>query len=489
MEKRQHVEPDGTYVKHGKPDASAASQRGHYLTMMSARIALVGGAAGALGRASTIAIRYSLVRRQGFKATTDTSQGFRGQENQIIDYRMNQYTLLKNLSMAYAERFTSNWIQAQLDGLTSGGDGLGDTIMELHAVSAGLKGYCCNATAVGIEELRKCCGGAGYLIASGIAQLEADFKWRATAEGDTSVMLLQTARYLLKCCEDAKEGAALPGLTACFAPMGDDAFDPLSMRPTDVTSMEQFFNLDFLLSLFEYRTVSAVSSLNRNLQQRLAAGEIFENAWSALTLKACKTGQSHILYFMLAKFIETARDDQFSAAGSPERAVLARLAAMFALADLQDGQQWAGLLSLHEMELAEEACGELMAAIRPDACALVDAWDFPDRVLNSTIGRYDGNVYEAQYAAAAASPLNQTEIPQFMAKVEPFLNKEMLALRNGLCPEAIEFADEWSYVDDEDDSDDSDDDWDDEDDSDDDGEDRDGSDDDDDGDGTGRAKL
>ena len=46
MEKRQHVEPDGTYVKHGKPDASAASQRGHYLTMMSARIALVGGAAG-----------------------------------------------------------------------------------------------------------------------------------------------------------------------------------------------------------------------------------------------------------------------------------------------------------------------------------------------------------------------------------------------------------------------------------------------------------
>ena len=125
------------------------------------------------------------------------------------------------------------------------------------------------------------------------------------------------------------------------------------------------------------------------------------------------------------------------------------------------------MLSLDDMELAEEACGELMAAIRPDSCALVDAWDFPDRVLNSTIGRYDGNVYEAQYAAAAASPLNQTEIPQFMHKVEPFLNKEILALRNGLCPDAIEFADDWSYSDDEDDSDD---DWDDD-------------------DGTGRAKL
>ena len=48
-----------------------------------------------------------------------------------------------------------------------------------------------------------------------------------------------------------------------------------------------------------------------------------------------------------------------------------------------------------------------MAALRPDACALVDAWDFPDRVLNSTIGRYDGNVYEAQYQAAADSPVSR----------------------------------------------------------------------------------
>ena len=455
MEKRQHVEADGTYVKHGNPNASAASQRGHYLTMMSARIALVGGAAGALGRASTIAIRYSLVRRQGFKAADGAiDKGFRAEENQIIDYRMNQYTLLKNLAFAYAERFTSNWVQSQMDTLVSGDDDNGDTIMELHAVSAGLKGYCCNTTAVGIEELRKCCGGAGYLIASGIAALEADFKWRATAEGDTSVMLLQTARYLLAQADAAKQGLELAGLTVIFAPMGDDNFDPESLKPPAVTSAEDFFDLDFLLKLFEYRTVTAVYSLNKNLQKRLADGEAFEDAWGALTLKACKTGQSHILFFMLAKFIETARDDTLSDAGSPERTVLARLAALFALSDLQDGQQWAGLLSMDAMELAEDATGELMSAIRPDACTLVDSWDFPDRVLNSTIGGYDGNVYEAQYKAAAESPLNQTKMPRFIAKVEPFLDKEFLKLRNGLCVAAIEDADEWEYSDDEDDSDD-----------------------------------
>ena len=56
-----------------------------------------------------------------------------------------------------------------------------------------------------LEELRKSCGGAGYLQASGIAPLEADYKWRATAEGDTTVMLLQTARYLIKAAEAAAQ--------------------------------------------------------------------------------------------------------------------------------------------------------------------------------------------------------------------------------------------------------------------------------------------
>ena len=183
---------------------------------------------------------------------------------------------------------------------------------------------------------------------------------------------------------------------------------------------------------------------------------------------------------MLAKFLETVAEVE----PGPEQLALQRLAALFALSELQDGAQWAGLLSSDGMELAEEACAgecpttcnflaarvptpilcraaEVMAALRPDACALVDAWDFPDRVLNSTIGRYDGNVYEAQYQAAAESPLNRSELPRFLAKVEPYLDKDFLALRNGLCAEALE--EEWGYSDDESDSDD---DWDDDDDDD-----------------------
>ena len=38
---------------------------------------------------------------------------------------------------------------------------------------------------------------------------------------------------------------------------------------------------------------------------------------------------------------------------------------------------------------------QLFQDIRPDAVALVDAFDVPDHILDSCLGRYDGNVYES----------------------------------------------------------------------------------------------
>ncbi len=69
LSKRQHVEPDGTYVRHGSGDKGGAS-KAHYLTMMQARASMVSGAGGKLAIAATIATRYSCVRRQGFVDTS-----------------------------------------------------------------------------------------------------------------------------------------------------------------------------------------------------------------------------------------------------------------------------------------------------------------------------------------------------------------------------------------------------------------------------------
>merc|ERR550514_1035762 len=48
--------------------------------------------------------------------------------------------------------------------------------------------------------------------------------------------------------------------------------------------------------------------------------------------------------------------------------------------------------------------------IRPDMIGLTDGFALTDSQLDSTIGDYDGNVYEKIYKTARMSPLNQTEV-------------------------------------------------------------------------------
>jgi len=59
-----------------------------------------------LAKASTVVIRYSAVRRQGFKNTRDDDAVTSG-ENVVLDYQVQQYRVFKALSMAYAFFFLS----------------------------------------------------------------------------------------------------------------------------------------------------------------------------------------------------------------------------------------------------------------------------------------------------------------------------------------------------------------------------------------------
>ena len=159
--------------------------------------------------------------------------GNQSDKNQIIDYKLNQFKCLKQLAYATAIRTTTNWLTARMSEIQGNLDDPANDLPEMHASAAGLKGLCCDDASTGIEELRKTCGGAGYLLASGIAQLELDYKWRSTAEGDTVVMLLQTARYLIKAADQARQGKELSGLTECLKPLKH----PQSFRSIAITFM------------------------------------------------------------------------------------------------------------------------------------------------------------------------------------------------------------------------------------------------------------
>merc|ERR1711865_505027 len=101
---------------------------------------LVGGAAVSLGKAATIATRYSCVRKQGF-LNTKVDAGANAAEYTIMDYRMQQYRVFSALALAYSIRWAATWIRAYLTdvakSINSGNLEAADELPELHATLSG----------------------------------------------------------------------------------------------------------------------------------------------------------------------------------------------------------------------------------------------------------------------------------------------------------------------------------------------------------------
>merc|ERR1711990_1233902 len=94
-------------------------------------------------------------------------------------------------------------------------------------------------------------------------------------------------------------------------------------------------------------------------------------------------------------------------------AVQAALLRVFELTLLQqireNGTDFASVLDAKQQRLVLRRTNELLDEIRPDAVALVDGFNIPDASLKSTLGRFDGNVYEAIYEEGKLNPLNSPE--------------------------------------------------------------------------------
>lgn len=74
-----------------------------------------------------------------------------------------------------------------------------------------------------------------------------------------------------------------------------------------------------------------------------------------------------------------------------------------------------------------EALRRLCEQLRGDAVALVDAFDYEDRVLNSTLGVRSGRVYEALYAASRRSSKDfQEPFKGYREFLQPLLDQEYL---------------------------------------------------------------
>ena len=136
-----------------------------YQIMVQARILIICGTAYYLLRGSLIAVRYAVCRRQ-FRTIKGSKI-----ERKLLDYQSHMAVLGPNLANCIVLALSARMIKSLSLKAT-------DLILKnnsfklldvLHHFTSGMKALSTEYSYRGLDELRQCCGGAGFMMNSGIA--------------------------------------------------------------------------------------------------------------------------------------------------------------------------------------------------------------------------------------------------------------------------------------------------------------------------------
>lgn len=414
--------------KYKRPAAAALV----YGTMTWVRSHIVLQAGGVLARGVTIATRYATVRRQ-FQ-DRDAPQHEKG-ENQVLNYTMVQIRLLPLLATCFALHFTGRAMmelydanQAKLkqalgDGSVTHRNATGpeelqasaDMMADLHATSCGLKSIASYTAVEGLEMCRRACGGHGYSSFSGIGTWYSDYLPTATWEGDNYMLTQQVARYLLKSARSVQQG-------------NDPTNDTTTILANFLKRQDTGAAFDVLgsdadiISAFAWRTAYLTF-------EALKHRDVEKRSWNSLLVDFYRLSRAHSQYLLVKNFYNTLESQAATNELDPETLTilhkLYRLFAMFTLEQEAKDFYISSAVTVRQIQLARtHTVMKLLEEIRPHAVRLVDSWDFSDWQIDSSLGRYDGKVYEDMfYRASEQNPLNRIT-------VDPYPNSPVIFKKN-----------------------------------------------------------
>lgn len=398
-------------TREGKYVQSDVPRQLLYGTMVYVRQTIVADASRALSRAVCIATRYSAVRKQ-FGSQDD------GQESAVLNYKTQQNRLFPLIASAYAFRFVGEWLKSLYTDVTQRLQANDfSTLAEAHACTAGLKSVTTSATADGIEECRKLCGGHGYLSSSGLPELFAVYIPACTYEGDNIVLLLQVARFLMKTVSQLATGKKPVGTTAY---MGN--IEHLMQCRCTVQTADDWLNPSAIQEAFETRAVRMAVNCAQNVSKAPSQEEGFLN----LSADLVEAAVAHCQLIIVTKFIEKVQQNIVGSGVKEQLEILCNIYALSLLHKHLGEFLVTGSITPKQGALVSEQLRNLYSKLRPNVVALVDAFNYTDHYLGSVLGRYDGNVYPALYAQAWKDPLNESVVPDgYKDYLRPVLKQQL----------------------------------------------------------------
>ena len=144
-----------------------------------------------------------------------------------------------------------------------------------------------------------------------------------------------------------------------------------------------------------------------------------KRSWNSLLVDFYRLSRAHSQYMVVKNFYEALNQPDVTGSLDPE--TLALMHKLFRLYSLHTLEQEASefytssATTVRQIMLARTtAVMKLLEDIRPHAVRLVDSWAFPDWQMDSSLGRYDGKVYEDMfYRASEQNPLNAITVDPY----------------------------------------------------------------------------
>ncbi|GAA5827921.1 hypothetical protein JCM5353_007739 [Sporobolomyces roseus] len=394
------VDPDSG--RFSKP----ANDKLSYGTMTYIRANIVQQARMVLARSATVAIRYCSVRRQfADRDAPFTDDGRKPSETQVINYQLVQARIFPPLVQAFACHYTGrDMFRLYSLNQTAMEDGDFTLLADVHASSSGLKSLCTIMASNAIEECRRACGGHGFSLAGGLASFYADYLPQVTWEGDSYMLTQQCGRYLFKTFRTllADRNAPMSSENRTREYILKYIDNPEAKAQVKYTG--DLCDPQFFIDAFGHRAayLTATALKKRDIEKR---------SWNHLLIDIFRCSTAHAQYYLVYNFAQAILHDEELKSKPALHKVMTTCFELFACytMDTEAAEFLAsGYLSPKQAELTRNRVHALLSELRPQAVSLVDAWGVPDYLLNSALGRYDGDVYPALVRFAQNEPLNRT---------------------------------------------------------------------------------
>ena len=379
--------------------------------LIRGRLAVVSGTECNLKSGLAIALRYSALRKQ-------FSQG-QGPEIPILDYQMQRVRLMPILAQTFAVRAGALYLYNIYKNSHQKflAEPECEELAEFNAILNCFKAVGSWYGMQGLQVCREACGGLGYSAFSGIKRLRSNQEALLVWEGDNTILLQQTSRYILKQMQKTMKAQKSYSITLGFLKL-----DPKKLSNPQL-KFENNLTENQIIEAMELKINYLLHQSIQKLQLNAIKSESPEVAWNntqVFYLADLARSYAEILFTKQLYAMASCIEAECKTTGE----VMKKLAKLYAVDNLAKSLPLlfeAGVQPTSGKFLRDSVIS-LCEEIGEASIGIIDAIAPEDICLGSALGNSDGQAYAHLIKAVESHP-NVYKMPEWLPIIKDLREK------------------------------------------------------------------